>query len=183
MKEPAARIVDWFRRDTSRAARSPMFFAFGCLTVNAVSLIVAERLTASLQGFAPGVSASVTLPPESVVGHTAVATNPLVIALLLLSGLSMLAAGIYLRRGVKVLDQSDYLLLRTDGLERRSGNGSWFVPWEDVMDAHPTDAGAVAIEMRSGEQRTLVGAFGISAAALSSRISEVRRKALFGLLR
>ncbi len=84
----------------------------------------------------------------------------------------------------RVLTEESYLALRTDGAYFQQGTERGLVRWEDV-EAVRWDASArvLRFERHDGSAWTRAERFaGIDGPELAKRASEIRRKALFGLL-
>jgi len=99
-------------------------------------------------------------------------------------GLASIAGGggFAIYRLHRVLQEESYLALRTDGAYFCTDAERSLVRWEDVA-AVRAEGHAVVFERHDGDDWVREERFaGVDAAALAKRASEVRRKALFGLL-
>lgn len=84
----------------------------------------------------------------------------------------------------RVLREERYLALRTDGAYLRLGDERELLRWEDVGGVRwDPERRVVAFELHDGSEWTRAERYaGIDGAELARRASDVRRKALFGLL-
>lgn len=83
----------------------------------------------------------------------------------------------------RVLTEEAYLALRTDGAYFRNGAERSLVRWDDVEEIRH-EGGAVVFARHDGTSWVRRERFaGIEASELARRAAEIRRKALFGLLR
>lgn len=184
------RIVEHFRVDASRR----LFFALGLGSM--VMAVGSLSMAAAL--YFMRVDAGVPLharatPVEGVPASGPIlssASDPIELRLSWwevmfgLVGLGSIAGGggWAIARLNRVLREERYLALRTDGAYYCDEAGRSRVLWEDVADVR-AEGDAVVFELHDGERWTRTERFaGASPEALAKRASEIRRKALFGLL-
>jgi hypothetical protein len=107
-------------------------------------------------------------------------TTPLVGIGALMCLLSPFVFAFGLRRS---LDNDHYLLLRTDGLVRREDGTVLITPWDDIEDASVDAEGRLVVHLHDDEFFLIEERFiGTTNAELASKVREIRRKALWGLL-
>jgi hypothetical protein len=81
------------------------------------------------------------------------------------------------------LDNDHYLLFRTDGLVRRDDGAVSIVSWDDIEDASVDAEGRLVVHLRDDEFFVIDEQFiGVTNKELASKVREIRRKALWGLL-
>jgi hypothetical protein len=81
------------------------------------------------------------------------------------------------------LDNDHYLLFRTDGLAHRVRGTLEIFEWDDIDDASVDGEGHLVIHMQDETFHVIEERFiGASAQDLASKVREIRRKAVWGLL-
>lgn len=81
------------------------------------------------------------------------------------------------------LDNDHYLLFRTDGLAHRVRGVLEVFAWDDIEDASVDAEGRLVVHMRDETFHVIDARFiGISGEGLASKVREIRRKAVWGLL-
>lgn len=182
-------IVEHYRLDPSAALRRSL--GWGMLIVTLGSLIVASALlVARLEAGRPlpALGSDAIFRGGEVTADGAPVERPVALELALVAiGLSCITAGgavaiVGLRR---VLSEESYLALRTDGAYYRARGERDLLPWDEVEGVRwDPERRAVVFERHDGRAWVRAERFaGIEGEALAKRAAEVRRKALFGLLR
>jgi hypothetical protein len=83
----------------------------------------------------------------------------------------------------RTLSQERYLVLRTDGALFRNGSSQLLLRWEDVAEIR-VDGACLAFEMQDGSEIARTERYaGIETGELARRAIDLRRKAVFGILR
>lgn len=83
----------------------------------------------------------------------------------------------------RVMEEESYLALRTDGAFYQAAGERSFVPWEEIEEVR-WDGAAVQFVRHDGSAWARAERYaGIDGAALAKRAAEIRRKALFGLIK
>ena len=102
-------------------------------------------------------------------------------------GLPLTIAGPYkgLRGLFKIFAEDDFLEVRSTGLRARIGNDVRFVPWDALDAISPHESGkGIRISLDEGDDWLFPHSFiGFSDDAFCTRLLELRRKGLMGLLR
>lgn len=184
--EPGGLIVEHYRLDASVALGRALGWASLIVTVGSVVMAVAILLPRLDGTHAPPGDAVFRGGEVTAEGRPVHRPVGLELALGAL-GLACIATGgavaiVGLRR---VLSEESYLALRTDGAYFRCGAERALVRWDDVEEVRwDEDAREVRFERHDGTAWVRAERYaGIEGAELAKRAADVRRKALFGLLR
>lgn len=98
----------------------------------------------------------------------------------------IVAGGIWtFRKMMVLLSDPRCLTLRNDGLLWERGGQETFVPWGDTLEAGvDPESGLIEVPLREGGRLLIEERFvGVTPEAIAKAITDVRRKALMGLLR
>lgn len=177
-------IVEHFRLDASRKLGRALGVGAGLVTIGAIAM------ASSIYVGRSDPSRSYTVPRlrgEAVTADGAPiddGPSALEVAIGMFGIACIVAGGATAIVGLKpVLAEESYLALTTDGALYRSGEQRSFVPWADIEEVR-WDGAAVQFVRHDGSAWERTERFaGIDGAALAKRASEVRRKALFGLIK
>ena len=185
-------IVDFFRLDASR--RLVKALAVGALIMSLGSIAIALALALTHLDTERPLHARAMRPGDGVMRSGQVLADGTPVthdwlvgeAVLGLLGLGciLLGGGSAIVRLNKVLSEEEYLALRTDGAYLRIQQQRELLRWEHVSAVRwDSDRAALVFELHDGEEWVRGERFaGIDGPELAKRASEVRRKALFGLL-
>jgi hypothetical protein len=193
--EPGGLIVEHYRLDPTRALGRALGWASAIVTIGGL-VMAAAILIPRLDPNGPMASRAVRTTAadamfrsgEVTVDGTPIERSTLGLELALgFFGIGCIVAGgaaaiIGLRR---VLSEESYLALRTDGAYFRTASERSLVRWEDVESVRWDAATrSVLFERHDGTAWIRREAFaGIDGEELAKRAGDVRRKALFGLIR
>lgn len=100
-------------------------------------------------------------------------------------GLLLVASGplVAMRMIHLLMREEDFLLVRTDGIVLQKGERRVMLRWDDVVAVrHDAEYDAIALEHRDGDELLIEERYAdVSPAELAKRMSDLRRKALWGL--
>jgi hypothetical protein len=188
-----ALIVQHFRLDPSRKIKGALGIAAGLVTVGALCVAAALMIgradpRRAALARAPRSTASAPLfrgtPVTASGAPIDVDPSPVELALLA-GGILLIVSGgasaiVGLRR---VMTEETYLALRTDGALYRAGRERSFVAWDEVEEV-TWDGSAVLFVRHDGSAWARSERFAdIDGIGLAKCAADVRRKALFGLIR
>lgn len=185
-------IVEFFRLDASRRLINAL--AVGSLIMTLGSLAVACALALTHLDTERPVHARAMRPTDGLMRSGQVTAdgipirNDWLVGELLLGALGLgcivLGGGSAIVRLNTVLAEEEYLALRTDGAYLRIQKRRELLRWEDVSAVRwDAPREALVFELHDGKEWIRPEKYaGIDGPELAKRASEVRRKALFGLL-
>lgn len=187
---PGGKIVAYYRLDPSRSLRRALGWGAFIVTLGAFVMALAillPRIGGEREMHTTTARAAVFRGSEVTADGTPIVSRTSTWELALGAfGLLCIASGaataiVGLRRA---LAEESYLALRTDGAYFRRGDERALILWEEVEEVRwVPDAGALWFVRHDGPPWIRAERFaGIDGPELAKRASEVRRKALFGLL-
>lgn len=187
---PGGVIVAYYRLDPSRSLRRALGWGAFIVTLGAFVMALAillPRLSGGGEMHTTTARAAVFRGSQVTADGTPIVSRTSTLELGLgVFGLLCIATGgataiVGLRR---VLTEESYLALRTDGAYFRRGDERALCRWEDVEEVRwMADARALWFIRHEGPPWIRAERFaGVEGAELAKRASEIRRKALFGLL-
>lgn len=178
-KKRRPRVLDAYRADVSATLARVLGLAAALVLTGSIAAgsgIVSLRMDGVPVAFGrrPSVTGVVPYVPAS---STAWALGALGLTLVIAGGA---VAVLGLRR---ILREERYVLLRSDGALFVRGKARRVVKWRDVEDVRHED-GALVFHCHDGTALTIDGAWGgVSLDELARRAAQLRRRALFGLIR
>jgi hypothetical protein len=186
----SGKIVEYYRIDVGRRMTSALALGAAVMTVGlllvTVGTVVARPSRAAFladqarDAAFRGTPVDAAGAPLDLTG-----TGPFEIVLGILGVVSLVVGGlIAITRLNALLREDRYLALRTDGAYFQDGDDRVLLLWEDVEAVrYDADADAVRFEQHDGAVWDRHERFaGMPLPELARRASEIRRKALFGLL-